>query len=164
MCFLCHVTKFLQFHELSRRKVLKIEAFQFKRWFLLASSPGPTQILSCSHGENRGFSPRLWDKIWVGPGDEARFLPWALVSGSEDTMSLPAKSTRPNKVVINWFEVYLPARVWLCETNKSVCSCCYCYQWTTSPWKKSPILMLGKVSRMRFARAHKNGGYSKSVY
>ena len=28
---------------------------------ILASSPGPTQILS----------PRLRDKIWVGPGDEA---------------------------------------------------------------------------------------------
>ena len=33
----------------------------------LASSPGPTQILSRS----RGVSPRLRDKIWVGPGDEA---------------------------------------------------------------------------------------------
>ena len=35
----------------------------------VASSPGPTQILSRSHGEK---SPRLRDKIWVGPGDEAK--------------------------------------------------------------------------------------------
>ena len=31
-------------------------------WHGLASSPGPSQILS----------PRLQDKIWEGPGDEAR--------------------------------------------------------------------------------------------
>ena len=35
----------------------------------VASSPGPTQILSRSHGEK---SPQLRDKIWVGPGDEAK--------------------------------------------------------------------------------------------
>jgi len=36
----------------------------------VASSPGPSQILSRSRGE-RDFSPRLRDKIWEGPGDEA---------------------------------------------------------------------------------------------
>ena len=37
----------------------------------VASSPGPTQILSRSRGEK---SPQLRDKIWVGPGDEATSL------------------------------------------------------------------------------------------
>ena len=36
---------------------------------LVASSPGPTQILSRSCGEKS-----LRDKIWVGPGDEASIL------------------------------------------------------------------------------------------
>ena len=53
-----------------------------KPWLFLASSPGPTQILSCSH-----------DKIWVGPGDEARLshfdhycLCYSIVRG---TISVP---------------------------------------------------------------------------
>ena len=33
----------------------------------VALSPGPSQILSRSRGKN----PRLRDKIWEGPGDEA---------------------------------------------------------------------------------------------
>ena len=39
-----------------------------KKCMVVASSPGPTQILSRSHGD---FFPRLRDRIWVGPGDEA---------------------------------------------------------------------------------------------
>ena len=36
----------------------------------VALFPGHSQILSCSHGET--FSPRLRDKIWEWPGNEAR--------------------------------------------------------------------------------------------
>ena len=56
------------FMEVSHPTVYMIK---FETHILVASFPGPSQILSCSCGENR---LRLQDKFREGPGNESNFF------------------------------------------------------------------------------------------
>ena len=64
----------------------------YAQWLRVASSPGHSQILSRSFPN---FSPRLRDKIWEWPGNEARLRVLQVITILEQRLYEAAHDSEP---------------------------------------------------------------------